>query len=177
MELTEKRESEYKMQNKGIDELSIKVKPTLQPTILNGMCVDANQLNCNPLHEEDGVGFIAERNGKFLIIDCFGYEISKDEYDKISYFKNEIAVVTKNNLYGFINKDCNAIIECKLEGYAELNDTQILFVKDNQWGVIDTLTSKVIYDLTDRETLFKAVGISDKDLELLSDNWLPKSYL
>ena len=61
------------------------------------------------------------------------------------YPNNKLFVKKDENLYGFVNKQGNIVVECKYEKAYELNEYGFAAVKkDGKWGVINEAGEEVL---------------------------------
>lgn len=87
-------------------------------------------------------------NGKMLcsgLIDTTGKILLPAEYWEIGYFQNELAIVKKDNKYGFINRSGEMLCPNIYNHIGQLHRNFIEVTKDNKLGLVDHL-GKIILE-------------------------------
>ena len=67
-----------------------------------------------------------------------------DLYDEINLFQDSMAIVKKDGLFGFINRDLKLIIPCIYEEVSKFRDNLSIVKKNGLYGVIDRNNQQII---------------------------------
>ena len=89
-----------------------------------GLCLVANREN-----NEIKIGYI-NRMGKMVI--------NGSRYEYASDFKNGYAPVTKDGLWGMIDKMGKEVVPCKYDMIGEFHEGLVPVMKDSLWGYVNT---------------------------------------
>lgn len=111
----------------------------------------------------------AKQNGKYMMIDSYGKEITKPIFDDVDFFvsPNEYAAVKINEKWGFINIKGEVVIEPNFEEALSFS-CGLAPVKDNElWGYIDTTGTFVITPQFNMAKSFSNDGVA----AVLKSNW------
>lgn len=98
-----------------------------------------NHVNLHWIHNDGDESYAIVKNfdNKFGIIDKYGKQLIKIEYDSIGYFKNGFAKIELNKKFGLINKDFKIVLKPKYDDIEEFtHETAVVKYKD-KYGCID----------------------------------------
>ncbi|QSX04836.1 WG repeat-containing protein [Sedimentibacter sp. zth1] len=86
------------------------------------------------------------KNGKYLLVDCYGKEITEPIYDDVDFFVNslEYAAVKINGLWGFIDKNGKTVINPTYQNAHSFSCGLAPVQIDKLWGYIDKNESVII---------------------------------
>lgn len=130
--------------------------------------------------EDFSEGFCATKhnNGVCGYINVNGRETLLFDYDNVEDFHNGLAMVSKNNLYGFINTNFEEVIPCKyiyatrfLFGYSIVKDNNYTFIIDKENRKVEIIDNEINIENIPR-LLYSKKLINKKDYEssLKKDN-------
>ena len=82
----------------------------------------------------EGIGVI--KNTKYGFIDKNGKALTDQKYDKVTYFRNGISIVTIGDKTGVVNKTGAEIVPPSYKQITSI-DGYLFFEKDTKWGVMN----------------------------------------
>ncbi len=105
----------------------------------------------------------AKNDTAYGLLDKNGSQILPFEYDRIGFFSEGLAVVSKNGKYGYVNTKGEFVIDLKFDFidqvmvWGEMRNGKAKFYRDNKYGIIDSLGKEVF------PAIFQDVGDYKKE--------------